>query len=356
MTRRDIFKTAAAAVPALGLTGVAAAAPKRIKNMGVASPGIGARAMAARKAGQQLDLIEYCNEKGLGAAHIYLRGNNSNPEGLKKIYDQINRYDMRITVGLRCPRSDDELPQYDATVKALAAMDGRVDSLLDQFSGRRYEQFKSAAEFHPFFAKCKEAVRRSVPVLEKHNMRLAIENHKGWRSAELVEWIKETGSDKVGACYDMCNNVSLVETPQQTLEALAPYAFQVSFKDIAADFYDEGILLSEVPFGEGYQDLPAVVAQVQKTNPNIIFLLEMITRDPLKVPIFTEQYWKVWDDKSPVPPQDLAMLVDWVRKHPPKKPLPKVSGLTPEERLALEDDYNARCVEYVRANLPTVVG
>jgi hypothetical protein len=81
-------------------------------------------------------------------------------------------------------------------------------------------------------------------------------------------------------------------------------------------------------------------------------MLEMITRDPLKVPIFTEQYWKVWDDKSPVPPQDLAMLVDWVRKHPPKHPLPKVSGLTPEERLALEDDYNARCVEYTRQHLP----
>ena len=48
----------------------------------------------------------------------------------------------------------------------------------------------------------------------------------------------------------------------------------------------------------------------------------------------------------------LAMLIDWIRKHPPKKPLPRVSGLTPEQQLALEDDYNQRCIDYARANLP----
>jgi hypothetical protein len=53
-----------------------------------------------------------------------------------------------------------------------------------------------------------------------------------------------------------------------------------------------------------------------------------------------------------VPPRDLAMLIDWVRKHPPKKPLPQVSGLSPKERLALEDELNQRCVDYARANLP----
>lgn len=345
------MKNAVTAFSAAGLAGAAAAAPKVIKNMGVASPGIGARARAAREAGERLDMIEYCHEKGLGAAHIYLF-RDPGPDGLKKIHDQIDKYDMRLTVGVRTPRSDDDLPKYDASVKALSEMDGRVACILDQFSGRRYEQFKTAAEYHKFFAMCKEAVERAEPVLRKYKMPLAIENHKGWRSAELVDWVKSTGSEYVGVCLDMINNVSLIETPMQTIETLAPYTLCVSFKDVAVDFYEEGLLLSEVPFGEGYNDLPAIVALLQKTDPNMLFLLEMITRDPLKVPIFTEQYWKVFDEKSPVPPRDLAMLIDWVRKHPPKKPLPKVSGLTPEERLALEDDFNQRCVDYVRANLP----
>jgi sugar phosphate isomerase/epimerase len=185
-------------------------------------------------------------------------------------------------------------------------------------------------------------------------MPLAIENHKGWRAQELADWVKATGSEYVGVCLDMVNNVSLIETPMQTIETLAPYAIFVSVKDIGVDFYDQGLLLSEVALGDGLMDLPAVVAMMQKKNPKMLFQLEMITRDPLKVPIFTEQYWKVYDDKSPVPPRDLAMLVEWVRKHPPKKPLPKISGLTSEQVLALEDELNQRSIDYARAHLPTL--
>jgi len=39
----------------------------------------------------------------------------------------------------------------------------------------------------------------------------------------------------------------------QTIETLAPYTLFVSFKDVGVDFYDEGILLSEVAFGDGAQ-------------------------------------------------------------------------------------------------------
>jgi 3-oxoisoapionate decarboxylase len=277
-----------------------------------------------------------------------------NPEKIRKIRDQINKYDMRLVVLVRTPRTDADLPKYEAAVKACSEMDGRVECVHDPFSGRRYEQFKSAAEFHQFDAMCKAAVRRAEPVLRKYKMPLAIENHKGWRSDEHAAWIRSTGSEYIGACLDLVNNVSLVETPQQTIETLAPYTIYVSFKDIGVDFYDQGILLSEVPFGEGHLDLPALVARMQKKNPKMLFQLEMLTRDPLRVPVFTEQYWKVYDDKSPVPARDLAMLVAWVRSHPPKKPLPRTSGLTPEQHLALEDKLNDQCIEWARANLPTL--
>ncbi len=319
--------------------------------MGSASPGLGARIRAARDAGQEFDIIEYCREKGLGAPHTYLRG-AFDRDALRTMHEKLNRYDMRMTVAVRTPRTDDELPEYEATVKALSEMDGRIVCIHDPFSGRRYEQFKNVAEFHEFDAMCKTAVQRAEPILRRYKMPLAIENHKGWRSDELVAWVRSTGSEYVGVCLDMVNNVSLIETPMQTIETLAPYALFVSFKDIGVDFYDEGLLLSEVALGEGHIDLPKVVAMLQKKDPNMIFQLEMITRDPLEVPIFTEQYWKVYDEKSPVPPQDLAMLIDWVRKHPPKSPLPRISGLTPQQRLALEDELNDRSIAYARANLP----
>lgn len=344
---------AAATAPFLAVPAAGANSGRVLKNMGSAGPGLTARIRATQAAGKKWDIVEYCHEKGLGAAHT------SVPPGLdaaeaKRLRDQINKYDMRLTVGLRTPKSDGDLPGYEASVKALSEMDGRVVCVHDPFSGRRYEQFKDAAEFHQFDAACRAAVRRAEPVLRKYRMPLAIENHKGWRSRELADWVKSTGSEYVGVCLDLVNNVSLIETPMQTIDTLEPYTIFVSFKDIGVDFYEEGLLLSEVPFGEGHLDLAALVARMQKRNAKMPFLLEMLTRDPLKVPIFTAQYWKVYDEKSPVPPRDLAMLIDWVRKHPPRKPLPRTSGLTPAQQLALEDDLNQRSIDYARANLPSL--
>lgn len=347
MTRRQLLN-ASLAMPLAGAAGAATSSSKVLKNMGSAGPGLGARIQAA---GKSWDIVEYCHEKGLGAAHTSLPA-DLNPEAVRKLRDQIEKYDMRLTVGMRSPRTVADLARYETGVKAASEMGGRVVCIHDSFSGRRYEQFKDAGEYHAFFAACKAAVQRAEPILRKYKIPLAIENHKAWRSQELADWVRSTGSEYVGVCLDLVNNVSLVETPMQTIGTLAPYTIFVSFKDIGVDFYDQGLLLSEVPFGDGHLDLPALVASMQKKNPGMLFQLEMITRDPLKVPIFTEQYWKVYDEKSPVPPRDLASLIDWVRKHPPKKPLPRITGLTSEQRLALEDECNQKCIDYARAHLP----
>jgi 3-oxoisoapionate decarboxylase len=346
MTRRRFLYSSAAAPVFATAAAAAPASTKVLKNMGSAGPGLGAR---IRAEGDTWDIVEYCHSKGLGAAHTNLPANS---EGIKKLRDQIEKYDMRLTIGLRTPRSDAEVPDYEKRVRAASEMGGRVACVHDSFSGRRYEQFKNADEYHTFFAACKAAVRRAEPILRKYRMPLAIENHKGWRSQELAEWVKSTGSEYVGVCLDLVNNVSLIETPMQTVSILAPFTIFVSFKDIGVDFYDQGLLLSEVPFGEGHLDLQSIVSSMQKKDPKMLFQLEMITRDPLRVPIFTENYWNVYDDRSPVPSRDLAMVVDWVRKHPPKKPLPRTSGLSAQQQLALEDECNQKCIDYARANLP----
>jgi sugar phosphate isomerase/epimerase len=345
MTRRNALTGIGAAAL------VSAAAPAKVlKNMGSAGPGLTARIKAM---GKDWDIIEYCHSMGLGAAHTNFTP-DLDPANIKKIASQLNKYDMRATILVRTPRTDADLPKYEIAVKAASEMDGRVVCVHDPFSGRRYEQFKNVAEFHAFDKTCREAVRRAEPILRKYKMKLAIENHKGWRSDEMVEWVRSTQSEYVGICLDLVNSVSLIETPEQTMDTLEPYTIFVSFKDIGVDFYEDGILLSEVPFGEGNFDLKAIVNRFQKKDPKMLFQLEMLTRDPLKVPIFTDQYWKVYDEKSPVPPKDLARLIAYVRNHPPKKPLPRTSGLTPAQALALEDKLNQQCIDYARANLPTL--
>src|SRR5207253_5553332 len=124
------------------------------------------------------------------------------------------------------------------------------------------------------------------------------ENHKDWRAPELLDILKRLSSQWVGVCVDTGNNIALLEEPTAVVEALAPHAISSHLKDMAVQEYEEGFLLSEVPLGEGFLDLKRMVAVLQKANPTIQFNLEMITRDPLKIPCLTSKYWATMENAT----------------------------------------------------------
>jgi hypothetical protein len=65
--------------------------------------------------------------------------------------------------------------------------------------------------------------------------------------------------------------------------------------------------------------------------------------------VFTDRYWATFDDSySPLPGRDLARTLNLVRKNPPRKPLPRVTGLSQEAAVKFEDDNILKCIEYAR--------
>jgi hypothetical protein len=105
--------------------------------------------------------------------------------------------------------------------------------------------------------------------------------------------------------------------------------------------YEEGFLLSEVPLGEGFLNLPQMISILQKANPQIQFTLEMITRDPLKIPCLTPKYWATMQD---MPAHRLAAALTLVRRVRSQSGLPKVSGLDISQQLASEDENVRKCL------------
>ena len=179
-------------------------------------------------------------------------------------------------------------------------------------------------------------------------MYLALENHKDWRIDEMLALLKRISSEFVGVCVDTGNNIALLDDPLALAQALAPYAKSVHLKDMAVEEYDEGFLLSEVPLGEGYLDIPRIVNILRAARADQRFSLEMITRDPLKIPCLTEEYWSTFPQ---LPGADLARTLAAVRKNKPAKPLPRVSHLSITERLKIEDDNVKKCLAYARDHL-----
>jgi sugar phosphate isomerase/epimerase len=163
----------------------------------------------------------------------------------------------------------------------------------------------------------------------------------------MLDLLKRLGSEWVGVNLDIGNSIALLEDPLETVQALAPLTFTTHFKDMGVRPYDEGFLLSEVVLGEGYLDLAKIIAICRQANPAVRFNLEMLTRDPLKIPCLTDRYWATMPT---VPGRDLARMLATVKSKTAAK-LPAVAGLSQDERIRYEEQNNADSIAFARTKL-----
>jgi sugar phosphate isomerase/epimerase len=245
------------------------------------------------------------------------------------------------------PRSDADLPRFEAEIRT-AKRAGADVVRTAMLSGRRYETFTTAAAFRRFAEASFHSLSLAAPVVARHHILLAVENHKDWRADELLAVLKRVGNDHVGVCLDTGNSIALLEDPMEVVEALAPRAFTTHFKDMGLEEYREGFLLSEIPFGTGILDLARVVRILRTARAGIRFNIEMITRDPLQVPCLAEGYWVTFPD---LPGRHLAHTLTLARNHPPSRPLPRISQLPLEGQLRAEEENVRCCLDYARDRL-----
>jgi sugar phosphate isomerase/epimerase len=245
------------------------------------------------------------------------------------------------------PRAGEDASVFEHAVKVAkeaGASSLRVVCLL----GRRYEMFDTRAQWEDAVKGFHRQIQAALPIVEKHKVRLGIENHKDWRVDQQVELLRQYSSEYLGVSLDTGNNLSILDNPEETVEKLAPWTFSTHFKDMAVEETEDGFLMSEVPLGEGLLDLPRMVAAIRRARPEAYFSLEMITRDPLRVPCLTEKYWATFTE---IPGVDLARFLTRMRANRPKQPLPRISGLTDEQRYALEVEMVDRSIAYASAHL-----
>ncbi len=248
---------------------------------------------------------------------------------------------------LRLPKDEAELGAFETDVRLVREAGAGVARAV--FMGeRRYEKLKSPGEFQRFHAQAERSVTLMEPALRKHQLRLAIENHKDFTTEELVALMRKAGSEWIGVLVDTGNNLALLEESHATIEALAPFAQSVHLKDMAVQPAEDGFLLSEVPLGTGFLDLPRMIATLRKANPAIVFNLEMATRDPLRVPCLTDGFFATFPERKAT---HLEAAMQRVKANPPKQPSPSVSGKPTAQVLAEEEANNRSSLAWMQRNI-----
>lgn len=212
---------------------------------------------------------------------------------------------------------------------------------------RRYETFSSRADWQAFVARSHKSIEAAAPLLDRYKIPLGLENHKDWTTDEFTALMEKYATEYLGVCLDFGNNISLLDDPMEAIRRLAPYTTVTHMKNIDVRRYEEGFLLSEVVPPEGMLDLESIVDTLRSARPQTRFVLEMITRDPLKIPCLTDRYWASLPNRGG---RDLARTLQLVEKRSGPD-LPRVSHLSGEERERVERQNVATFLNFARDTL-----
>jgi sugar phosphate isomerase/epimerase len=336
-TRRE-----ALAVGAAGLLGLAAADRPKTPN---ARMGVVIHSYALRRFDGPLSFLEHCAALGAGGVQTQLGVRDESYAA--KVRDLLKKHALFLEGSIALPRDRADVGRFTAEVETAKRCEATTCRTV-LMNGRRYEVFETASAFRKFLDRARQALALARPVVEKHRLRLAVENHKDLQAAELLEVIRKLDSPFVGVCIDTGNNIALLETPQKTVELLAPHAFTTHVKDMAVEEYTDGFRLAEVPLGTGFLDLPGLAAALRKARPEIRLNLEMITRDPLQIPCLVQGYWAALQD---IPGRQLAEMLALVRAKAARRPLPRVSKSSREDRLKREEENVRASLRYAADRL-----
>lgn len=345
VTRRDVMLGCAMLAASATVPGMAADAPSPL---GTSQAALGHYLRNLRAAGKgkidPVTVVDYVHGLGGGGVQFTVPLDAD----LKKLRAKLEQNRMFIQGDLDLlTRAVNDLPAFEQALrnyKELGADCVRVVC----FVGRRYETFNSIADYKDWNATAIKALDLCLPIAERVGMPLAMENHKDRAVDEELLVLEKYSSEHLGATVDFGNNIAMCDDPVDVIKKLAPYAKTTHMKNMAVQTYADGFLLSEVLFEDGFMDVPAMWAVLKKSNPAIKPVHEMITRDPLKVPVLTDKYWVTWPDRGG---KFLADTIRLVNSNLTPKPLPIVSTLSPEAQTLAEERNNAHCFSWGRTAL-----
>lgn len=292
---------------------------------------------------EPLTFLEHCQRLGAGGMQANL--GTLGQAAIGQLRGFAERHDLFIDAIIRPPKDKGDLGRFEAEIRT--ARDVGVQAVRTTIiPGRRYERFKTLEEFRELERRGQTMLELAVPVLEKHHIGLAIENHKDQRIDERIALFQRFSCEFLGACIDTGNSIALLDEPYQAVEALAPYAMTVHLKDQSLKMYEDGFLLGDVPLGSGSLDLKRMVRMVRNVKPEIRFALELITRDALRVPCLTKDYWATMPE---MPAQQLAAILRLVADNPTDAQ--QVTDLSDQQQVELETANVLASLDYAAKEL-----
>ena len=119
-----------------------------------------------------------------------------------------------------------------------------------------------------------EKIKRVLPMFEKENIVMVLENTEAFKAEEYAGLIQRVGHPNFQMCVDLANALGIMEGPEFVLEKLIPYCGNFHFKDVAVKRSETvvGFTVYGTPAGQGDLSLPWILEQLKlnRKSPSII--------------------------------------------------------------------------------------
>ena len=100
-----------------------------------------------------------------------------------------------------------------------------------------------------------DLITQILPILEHHNIKLALENHTDSFASEILWLLESVDHPLLGACIDTVNPLMVGENPSQAIRELASCAFTNHFRDSIIQQTRYGCRIVGCALGDGDIDL-----------------------------------------------------------------------------------------------------
>lgn len=136
-------------------------------------------------------------------------------------------------------------------------------------------------------------LKKFIPLLEKYNIVMVLENHSTHTTTQLNQIIRGVGSEYLGICLDTVNSFQNLECPDQVINALIGISKNIHIKDfdIVRVNGQLGFSIFGTPAGKGKLNIPDILSRIEDKDISIILELWTPFESDITATIQTEDRW-----------------------------------------------------------------
>jgi sugar phosphate isomerase/epimerase len=148
---------------------------------------------------------------------------------------------------------------------------------------------------HPTPQETVARLQKIMPRFSEAGVKLAIENHDRFSSADLAHIVQQLGPADCGICLDTVNSFGALEGPELVVKNLAPYTLNLHVKDFTIQRVPSqmGFVITGSVAGRGRLNVPWLTQSLRNAgvNPNAILELWTPLAADLEETIRVESTW-----------------------------------------------------------------